>query len=82
MKVCKEDVYQVISDVLNIDTEFIRHMNEAEDLVVFGMDSVSVVQLVVNLEEKYEIEFQDEDMSIERLNTLNKLFSLLERYCL
>lgn len=80
MKVCKEDVYQVISDVLNIDTEFIKHMNEAEDLVVFGMDSVSVVQLVVNLEEKYEIEFQDEDMSIERLNTLNKLFSLLERY--
>ena len=80
MQICKKNVYQVISDVLGCDILFIQQMNEDEDLVVCGMDSVSAVQLIVRLEEAYDIEFQDDDMYIGRINTLGKIFDLLEKY--
>lgn len=80
MIICKEDVYRVLSDVLGCDIQFIQQMNEEDDLAVCGMDSVSAVQLIVKLEEVYEIEFQDVDMYIERINTLGKIFELLEKY--
>ena len=80
MEFFKDDIYQILADVLVADFELIKHMNEKDDLVIYGLDSVSSIQLIVKLEDKYEIEFQDIDLSIERINTLDKLFCLLQRY--
>lgn len=80
MSVCKENVYQVISDVLGYDIQVVRKMSEEDDLAVYGMDSVSAVQLIVKLEEVYDVEFQDDDMYIGKINTLGKIFDLLEKY--
>ena len=80
MEFFKDDIYQILADVLVADFELIKHMNEKDDLVIYGLDSVSSIQLIVKLEDKYEIEFQDVDLSIERINTLDKLFCLLQRY--
>ena len=44
------------------------------------MDSVFAVQLIVKLEEVYDIEFQDNDMYIGQINILGKIFGLLKKY--
>lgn len=80
MEFYKDDIYQVLADVLETDIDLLKSMKEEDDLALYGLDSVSAVQLIVKLEEKYEIEFQDDDLSIGRLNTLKKLFCLLDKY--
>ena len=50
------------------------------DKLAYGMDSVSLIRLIVTLEEKYNIEFQENDMYIEKMNTINKLIGLLKIY--
>lgn len=80
MKIIEEDIYQILSSILDVEIDFIKNMNKDEDLATHGMTSISAIQLVVMLEETYEFEFKDEDLLIDRFNTLNKLFGLLASY--
>ena len=80
MKVDKEDIYIIISNTLEIDLEIIKYINENNEFEIYGMTSVSAMQLLINLEEKYNFEFKDEDLLINKFNTLKKLFCLLENY--
>jgi len=80
MEIYKEDVYEIISNVLECEVNLIKQMNPDDDLAVCGMDSVSVIRLIVLLEERYDIEFQEDDIYIGKINTLNKIFELLKKY--
>jgi acyl carrier protein len=80
MKICKDDVYNMISSLLNVDVEYVKNIKEDEDLMTHGMTSISCIQLIVMLEEKYDFDLKDEDLLIEKLNTFTKLFALLDRY--
>lgn len=80
MKICKDDIYKLLSNVLEIDVENVKNIKEDEDLMIHGMTSISCIQLVVMLEEKYNFDFKDEDLLVEKLNTFTKLFDLLETY--
>lgn len=80
VNITRTHVYEMLSSILDIDTELVKEINEHEDLGVYGMTSLSAIQLVVMLEDKYEFEFRDEDLLVDRVNTFNKLFSLLESY--
>lgn len=80
MRVCKEDVYSLVASLLECDEEQVKNIKMDEDLMIYGMTSVSCIQLVVKLEEKYDFCFKDEDLLIEKLNTFDKLFTLLDSY--
>lgn len=80
MKISKDDVYKIISDLLEVDVEYVKNIKEDEDLMVHGMSSVSYIQMVVILEEKYDFVLKDEDLLMDKLNTFDKLFDLLETY--
>lgn len=78
MEVFKEDIYKMISELLEINVENVKDIDKDEDLTVYGMTSISFIQLIVMLEEKYNFDCKDEDLLIEKFNTFAKLFSLLE----
>lgn len=80
MKIIEEDIFQILSSILGVEIDLIKNMNHDEDLATHGMTSISAIQLVVMLEETYEFEFKDEDLLMDRFNTLNKLFGLLASY--
>lgn len=44
-----------------------------------GFDSVSIIQLMSDIEEHFNIEFKDEDILIESFETYEKLKSLVEK---
>ena len=44
-----------------------------EDLNVIGIDSISFIQIVVALEENFEIEIPDEKLILEEIGTFNKI---------
>lgn len=80
MKVFKDDIYEMISKLLEINVEKVKDIDEDEDLMAYGMTSISFIQLIVMLEEKYNFNCKDEDLLIENFNTFAKLFSLLDKY--
>lgn len=44
-----------------------------EDLNVIGIDSISFIQIVVALEDNFEIEIPDEKLLMEEMGTFNKI---------
>ena len=80
MEYCKAEIYEMISSVLNVDNEIIANMDENDDFSIHGMDSTSAIQLIIKIEGKYDFEFKDEDLFIDKFNTLKKLLDLLTVY--
>ncbi|MDQ0272967.1 acyl carrier protein [Cytobacillus purgationiresistens] len=48
-----------------------------EDLDSYGYDSLLFMQLIVQVETEYGIEFDDEELLIENFMTLNRINTLL-----
>ena len=80
MNIDKNDVYAMIASLIDADIDVVKDIKPDEDLMEYGMTSVSCIQLIVKLEEKYEFCFKDEDLLIDKLNTLEKIFTLLAGY--
>ena len=52
-------------------------MKLGEDL---GFDSLSMVELIVDLEERLDIEIDESDLDITRLKTVGQIYSLVDKY--
>ena len=48
-----------------------------EDL---GLDSLNLVELMVEIEEKFEIEIEESDLDPAELQTVSRLYDLVEKY--
>ncbi|MGE7890633.1 acyl carrier protein [Bacillus cereus] len=62
--------------VLNL---LIDEINPEKEIVYYGIQSVHFIQLIVNLETKYNIEFDDEVLHINKLSTVNKIAMYIEK---
>ncbi len=51
----------------------IHTLDYDDDLQQMGMDSISFIRVIVNLEDEFEIEFPDDYLLIDNMNTLNKI---------
>ncbi len=69
-------IEKMIADVLNIDQDAVRdECNLVEDL---GADSLNIVELVMQIEEQFDMEVPDEDA--ENINTVAELKQYIEDY--
>lgn len=49
-------------------------------LTEVGLDSMDLVSLVVAIEDRFNIELQDEDMIFEQFNTIEKVIMIVGKY--
>lgn len=65
--------------VLNkhIDNHIIGLNNIDDKLTDLGMDSILFIQIVVALEEAFEIEIPDEKLLIPEMNSINKMLDVI-----
>ena len=56
------------------------YLEEDEPLMESGVDSLSLVTLVVSIEEAFGVAFLDDDLQPENLRTLSSLILLTEKY--
>lgn len=52
-------------------------MKLSEDL---GFDSLSLVELIVDLEDRFDIEIDESDLDPSRLKTVAQIYSLVDKY--
>ena len=80
MQICKKDILVFLAELLEIDVERVMDIGENDDLTEIGLSSISYIHLVVWLEEKYDFCLKDDDLLIEKLNTLGKIYVVLDKY--
>ena len=70
-----EKLQNIIAEVLNVETDEISlNTTFVDDL---GADSLALVELVMSVEEEFEIEIQDEDM--ENFKTVGDVLDYIEK---
>ncbi len=77
----KSEIKKFLIDVIKDDDLSVDDVND--DTVLIGedgifFDSVDVLELVVELENKYGIKIQDNDIIRQKLKTFQTLFQLIE----
>ena len=71
-----EEIRACISSQLNIDEEEIKM--ESSFINDLGADSLDIVELIMQLEEKYDIEFPDED--VEKIVTVGNIVEYIKAH--
>ncbi len=69
----EEKIENIILTVLKIQPEIIRELSPDETLNRIGVDSVNFIEIVISLEEEFNIAFEDDELLLQNLNTINKL---------
>ena len=70
----KERIVKIAEETID------AYLEEDEPLMESGVDSLSLVTLVVSIEEAFGVAFLDDDLQPENLRTLSSLISLTEKY--
>jgi acyl carrier protein len=72
----KEKVYRVIAEKLEIDSdEIVPKASFIDDL---GADSLDLVELIMSMEEEFELDIDDKDA--EKLKTVQDVLDYLEKH--
>ena len=72
-----------ISEVIQIVDEIVEEANVngdmlTQDLREVGMDSIAFVKVIIEIEDRYDIEIPDKYLKIQDMNTIEKMVAVLE----
>ena len=70
-------IFSLIEEVLNEESKKIKSF---DDDISEILDSVGFVTLIVEIETFFDIEINDDDYEVYKINTINKLADLVETY--
>jgi len=73
-----EKIAKVVGDVLNRTLDPVETMSGDEPLHTLGMDSINCVEIILQLEEEFNIAFEDEELMLDNLNSINKLCKIVK----
>lgn len=72
----KEKVNEILKEKSFCD-EIISDLKLREDL---GLDSLNMVELMVEIEDKFNIEIEESDLDPAELQTVGQIYALVEKY--
>lgn len=76
----KDKILQILSEVLKVEENELMQFDENVELMYWGLDSLNAIEVIVMLEDSFNISIDDEDLLIDNINTVNKLIALVEKY--
>lgn len=74
----KEKIAEIVMAVLQIESERMNQVSEESPLNVLGMDSLNCVDIVLTIEEEFDVVFNDEELLLDNLNSIEKLTRLVD----
>lgn len=79
MKIDEVSVKNILSG-LAIEQDSLVEIGSDVDLRNFGLNSITSIELIVKLEDEFNIAISDDDLIIDNVCTINKIIQLLEKY--
>ncbi|MHA7581393.1 acyl carrier protein [Paenibacillus sp. OK003] len=71
----EESITDELSELLGRKVNLEKHTDLRDE----GLDSIVTIKLIINLEVKFDIQIEDDDLLIENFSTLNKISNLLSQ---
>jgi len=74
--VAEKNINQTLRKILgelNIPALNHEKISDNDDLFQLGLNSINIIEMIVKIEEAFGIEFDDEGLTLEGLQTINKL---------
>lgn len=80
----REQIIQVlkrllVSELVNSIAIDPNDIDPDTSLFAVGVDSLNIIQFIIGIEEFYSITFDDEDIDMEKFETLNLIADIIER---
>ena len=72
----EKEIIDLIVDNSFVDSN-VKAIQADDDLIEIGLNSLNCIQLIVLLEDKYNIEFGYSDLSVESVNTVSKIINYI-----
>jgi acyl carrier protein len=64
--------------VANLDSEIAKNLSLETSLLIDGIDSITFIKIVVELEKEFNFEFDDEMLSIAAFSTIMSIIEYVE----
>lgn len=74
-----EKIIEILVNVLKLEGDS-QMIGEDDDLIEIGLNSLNAIEIVVNLENEFDIQVDDDDLLIDNLASVKLLRELIERY--
>lgn len=71
---------EIIASVLELTEDIADGIDEDTDLTEYGLDSMTCVEMVVNLEDEFGITVDEEDLLVENMSSISILCELVRKY--
>ena len=75
-----KEVVKIISEVLMLDNNAVNSLSGERNLIDIGLDSIKAIEIIVCIEEKFEITVNEEDLLIDKIDNINKIIGLIKKY--
>ncbi len=75
----KQQIKEMIVDRLFLDADPAEMADDENLMENYEIDSVNLFEIVVGLEEEFDISFEDEDFSVDLFATVNNLAEYVEK---
>mgnify|MGYP004480797763 CR=1 FL=1 len=73
-------IVELVAQVLKIDSEEVLKFDDEKSLKEFGVTSLKAMELIVLIETKLGVELDDEDLELEKIDTIKELCVLYNKY--
>ena len=74
-EITKEKMLEIVNSVQDMEVTVDQC---DDDLLEMGLDSIKFIQIIVSLEEAFECEIPDEKLLLTEMNSVNKMFEVLQ----
>lgn len=71
-------IVNLVKETLEIGYE--EQVMLEDDLCEMGLDSIKTIELVVELEDLYDIQIYDEDLLVSNFSSIQQIIKLLNKY--
>jgi acyl carrier protein len=70
-------IIESVALILRTDVENVEKLPGDQPLRVIGMDSLNVMDIIVNLEDTFNIAFNEDELLMDNINTIDKLTRII-----
>lgn len=71
-------VRELIKTTLFMEEEDMKKIGDDDDLELIGLNSVIMLQFIVQLEQEFDVEIDEEEIVPENFGSINKVVNYLE----
>lgn len=76
----RKKILSLLADVTDREIDELADLPEESGLAELGLDSLQFIEFIVEMENEFHIEVDDQDLYAENYDTLGSLFSTLDQY--